>query len=150
MKPGRQNVILDIISEQDIETQNQLMEALAAKGIRSTQATLSRDIKDLRLIKETGPDGRMRYVRPIESEEKSHNSRLLKILKESVLSCDDAQNIVVIKTLPGLASGAGSALDSMQIEGLAGTIAGDDTIFLAMKSNFHAEQFLNQIRELLS
>ena len=149
MKPGRQNVILDIISKQNIETQNQLMKALAERGIHSTQATLSRDIRDLRLIKDTGPDGRTHYTRLSEPEEHSHNTRLQKILKESFLSFESAQNLVVIKTLPGLASGAASAFDSMQVEGLVGSIAGDDTIFLAMKTVHHADAFLNTLQELL-
>ena len=106
MKPGRQSIILEIISKQSIGTQNQLLEALAERGIKSTQATLSRDMKDMRLIKETGPDGVVRYVKPPEADDRSNSSRLHKILKESVLSFDLAQNILVMKTLSGLASGA--------------------------------------------
>ena len=135
MKPGRQSVILDIISKQDIGTQNQLLEALAERGIKSTQATLSRDMKDMRLIKETGPDGKVRYAKPAEADDRSNTSRLHKILKESVLSLDVAQNLLIMKTLSGLASGACSAIDSMHFEGLVGTLAGDDTAFLAMKDN---------------
>ncbi len=149
MKPGRQHVILEIISEQDIETQNQLLEALAQRGIKSTQATLSRDIKDMRLIKETGEDGRARYIKPPEPEDHTHNTRLQKILAESVLSMDIAQNILVVKTLPGLASGACSALDSMDLDGLVGTLAGDDTLFLAMRDNECAASLMEELQELL-
>ena len=150
MKPGRQSVILDIISKQDIGTQNQLLEALAERDIESTQATLSRDMKDMRLIKETGPDGKVRYAKPAEADDRSNTSRLHKILKESVLSLDVAQNLLIMKTLSGLASGACSAIDSMHFEGLVGTLAGDDTAFLAMKDNESAQLLLENLREQLS
>ena len=149
MKPGRQNVILEIIAQQNIETQNQLLEKLSERGIFSTQATLSRDIKDMRLIKETGPDGRPHYVRPPRQQERSHDSRLQKILKESVLSLDLAQNIIVMKTLSGLASGACSAIDGMHLKGVVGTLAGDDTAFLAMRDNGCAQTLLDELKELL-
>ena len=135
MKLGRQSVIMEIISERDIETQNQLMEALAERGVKSTQATLSRDIRDMRLVKELGPKGNYRYVAAAKQEAPDLDQRLKKIFKESVTSYDVAQNILVIKTLPGLANGACSALDGMDIDGLVGTIAGDDTAFIAMKDN---------------
>ena len=149
MKPGRQNVILEIIEQQNIETQNQLLEALAERGITSTQATLSRDIKDMRLIKETGLDGRPHYVRPAVQQERSHDSRLQKILKESILSLDLAQNIIVMKTLSGLASGACSAIDGMHLKGVVGTLAGDDTAFLAMRDIDCAKSLLGELKELL-
>lgn len=148
MKVGRQSVIMDIISEQDIETQNQLMEALAARGIRSTQATLSRDIRDMRLVKELGPKGNYRYVAAPKPDNTDLDMRLKKIFKESVISYDIAQNLLVIKTLPGLAPAACSALDGMEIEGLVGTLAGDDTAFLAMKDNSFALSFFEEIEQL--
>ena len=135
MKLDRQSVIMAIISERDIETQNQLMEALAEKGLKSTQATLSRDIREMRLVKELGPSGNYRYVAAAKQDHTDLDIRLKKIFKESVVSYDVAQNILVIKTLPGLASAACSALDGMSIDGLVGTIAGDDTAFLAMRDN---------------
>ena len=150
LKPGRQSVILDRISKENISTQNQLLEALAQRGIKSTQATLSRDMKDMRLIKETGADGQVRYVKPPEADDRSNSSRLHKILKESVLSLDLAQNILVMKTLSGLASGACSAIDGMHFEGLVGTLAGDDTAFLAMTDMDAAEKLLGTLQELLA
>ena len=135
MKPGRQSIILEIIAEQDIETQNQLLDALALRGVKSTQATLSRDIKDMRLVKELGPNGRYRYIAAPKAENNDIEQRLKKILKESMVHYDVAQNIMVIKTLPGLAQGAASAMDKMEVEGLVGTLAGDDTVFMAMKDN---------------
>ena len=100
MKPGRQNAILEIISEKDIETQNQLMQELAARGVKSTQATLSRDIKDMRLVKELGPSGNYRYVVAAKTETADLDMRLKKILRESLVSYDVAQNLLIIRTLP--------------------------------------------------
>ena len=149
MKLDRQNVIMEIITKQDIETQNQLLEALAARGVKSTQATLSRDIRDMRLIKELGPNGNYRYVQAAKPEQDDSSERLRKILKESLVSFDLAQNLLVIKTLPGLAPAACSAIDGMHIENLVGTLAGDDTAFLAMRDNESALRFYHQIETIL-
>ena len=148
MKLGRQSVIMEIINERDIETQNQLMAALAERGVKSTQATLSRDIRDMRLVKELGPKGNYRYVAASKQETPDLDIRLKKIFKECVISCDIAQNLIVIKTLPGLASGACSTLDGMEVDGLVGTIAGDDTAFIAMKDNSSANSFYKEIEQL--
>ncbi len=148
MKLGRQSVIMEIISERDIETQNQLMDALAERGVKSTQATLSRDIREMRLVKELGPNGNYRYVAGSKPDAMDFDQRLKKIFRESIISYDIAQNIVVIKTLPGLANGACSALDGMEIEGLVGTLAGDDTAFLAMKDNASALTLYKEIDQL--
>ncbi|MBR6353190.1 MAG: arginine repressor [Oscillospiraceae bacterium] len=148
MKLGRQSVIMEIINERDIETQNQLMAALAERGVKSTQATLSRDIRDMRLVKELGPKGNYRYVAASKQETPDLDIRLKKIFKECVISCDIAQNLIVLKTLPGLASGACSTLDGMEVDGLVGTIAGDDTAFIAMKDNSSANSFYKEIEQL--
>lgn len=149
MKTARQSIILQIISERDIETQGQLIDALAEHGVSSTQATLSRDIKDLQLVKELGESGKYRYVVSGKSKSNDYEARLRKIFRESVVSFNIAQNIIVIKTLPGLASAACSTLDNIHIENLVGTLAGDDTAFLAMKSNAAAEEFCNEIEGML-
>ena len=148
MKPGRQNAILEIIAEKDIETQNQLMQELAARGVKSTQATLSRDIKDMRLVKELGPSGNSRYVVAAKAETTDLDMRLKKILRESLVSYDVAQNLLVIRTLPGLASAACSAFDSMEIENLVGTLAGDDTAFLAMRDKESAVKLYHEIETI--
>ena len=148
MKPGRQNVILEIISQQDIETQHQLLKALAERGVKSTQATLSRDIKDMRLVKELSPSGKYRYTSAAKSDSKDSGTRLKKIFRESVISYDLAQNILVIKTLPGLAPAACSAIDGMEINGLVGSLAGDDTAFLAMRDNETAKTLYHEIEML--
>ena len=149
MKSERQSQILDLIAEQDIETQNQMMEALLARGIRSTQATLSRDIKELRLVTELAPGGGYRYAAPVREESQDYNARLRKIFRECVVSYDTAQNLVVIHTLPGLANAAASAMDNMEIPHLVGTLAGDDTVFMAMRNTANAEEFCREIGEML-
>lgn len=149
MKSTRQMQILKLIAEQDIETQNQMMEALHQRGVKSTQATLSRDIKELRLVKELSPNGGYRYVAAVREESNSHDIRLRKIFRESVMSFDVAQNLVVLHTLPGLASAAAAALDNMDLPHLVGSIAGDDTIFLAMRDMQSAIDFRREIEAML-
>lgn len=149
MKSKRQNAILKIIASKDIETQNQLIEALLDSGVDSTQATVSRDIKELHLIKELTPQGRYHYVIGQKQEVQNYSARLKSIFKECVTSFACAQNIVVLKTLPGLASAACSTIDGMNIRNLLGSIAGDDTAFLAMSDNATAERFCKEIESML-
>ena len=149
MKSTRQAMILELISQQDIETQNQMMEALKERGIKSTQATLSLDIKELRLVKELSPSGSYRYVVVNRDELSDYDIRLRKIFRECVISYDYAQNLVVLHTMPGLANAAASALDHMSVPELVGTLAGDDTVFLAMKTNEAASLFYLEIEAML-
>lgn len=149
MKTSRQEKILSIIEREKIETQNQLLEALAREGVKSTQATLSRDIRDLHLVKELTPDGTYRYAAGGKDGAFDHDTRLKKIFRECVVDYAVAQNLIVIKTLPGLANAACSTLDSMNIPHLVGSIAGDDTAFVAMKDNAAAEHFCTEIDKLL-
>lgn len=148
MKPGRQSVILEVIAEQDIETQSQLMAALAERGIKSTQATLSRDIKDLRLVKELSPNGNYRYTQVERQKSDEAIAKLKRIFRESVVSYDVAQNLFIIKTIPGLAPAACSAIDGMKLENIVGTLAGDDTAFLALRDNEAAQQLFKEIQDL--
>lgn len=149
MKSARQSIIMEIISNRDIETQSQLLEALAERGIKSTQATLSRDIKDMHLVKEQTVAGTYKYSPSAKLAADSEAIKLKKILKECVTSYDVAQNLIVIKTLPGLAPAACSALDMMKLEDMVGTLAGDNTAFLAMRDNNSAMNFYHQIAELI-
>ena len=149
MKTSRQEMILSIVERENIETQNQLMEALAREGVKSTQATLSRDIRDLHLVKELTAEGTYRYVAGGKDGAFDHDTRLRKIFRECVVDYAVAQNIVVIKTLPGLANAACSTLDSMSIPHLVGTIAGDDTAFLAMRDVQKAVDFCREIEAML-
>ena len=148
VKSGRQDAIKKIISENEIETQNQLLEELEKIGIRTTQATLSRDIKSLQLTKAINSNNKYVYTLSPKKDDASM-SRLMKIFRECVVSYDNAQNIIVIKTLPGLAGAACSAFDNMNVEKLAGTIAGDDTAFLLFKDTDSADDFLHKINSIL-
>ncbi len=149
MKSSRQEKILEIIATRDVETQSQLIDELLSCGVKSTQATLSRDIKELRLVKELTSAGKYRYIAASREELTDYDLRLKKIFRESVTSYAIAQNILVIKTLPGLAPAACAALDGMEIDGLVGTLAGDDTAFIAMKNVEAAENFEREVEKLL-
>ena len=149
MKKQRQNAILSIIASTEVVTQSHLIEELAKMGIESTQATVSRDIRELQLIKELAPRGGYRYAIRGKPESQNFSGRLKAIFKESVTSYACAQNIVVVKTLPGLAPAACSAIDSMGIKALVGSIAGDDTAFLAMSDPTVAERFCKEIEDML-
>jgi Arginine repressor len=149
MKSKRQNEILSIISELDIETQDQLLLELKKRGMSATQATISRDIRELHLVKELSSSGMYKYA---VSERKASTrvaDRLRSIFKNGVLSFDAAQNIVIIKTMPGLASGAAATIDGMNINGVVGSLAGDDTVALFMRNNADANQLCNEIEEML-
>jgi len=149
MKKERQRAVLDVIASTEVETQNHLIEELAKIGIESTQATVSRDIKELHLIKELTSRGTYRYAVSERPEIQNNSVRLKNILRESILSSACAQNIVVIKTLPGLAPAACSAIDDMGVKSIVGTLAGDDTAFLAMTDPVTAEKFRREIEERL-
>ena len=151
MKTKRQEEILRLIGERNVETQEQILEGLRACGIRATQATISRDIKELNLVKQPGNDGVYRYVVAPSARTTHHNfaGRLRNIFREGVSSFDHAQNIVVVKTMPGLASAAGAALDGMEIEGVVGSLAGDDTVILIMRTSQMAEELCREMESML-
>jgi transcriptional regulator of arginine metabolism len=149
VKLQRHAKILEIIDINDVETQEELTEFLTKSGFTATQATVSRDIKELNITKIPIRNGGYKYAAANTGESAANSNRLAKIFRESVTSADSAQNIVVIKTLPGLANGACSALDSMPGLDIVGTIAGDDTAFLLMRTDTEAKQFLGQIKEML-
>jgi len=149
VKGKRQKKILEIIESNIIETQSALAESLAQAGIPSTQATVSRDIRELGLTKEQTDEGSYRYSAPQGKSIVGYNERLRTIFKESVTGIAVAQNLVVLHTLPGLAPAACLAVDSMDCDSLVGTIAGDDTAFLAMTDNQSAEQLCREVTEML-
>jgi transcriptional regulator of arginine metabolism len=148
MKAQRQQKILEIIEAGNIETQEELARRLEACGFSSTQATVSRDIKELRLVKVLGLDGRYRYA-VSGAAEGAFLGRLRSIFRESVTTCEAAQNIVVLKTLSGLASAACAALDSMGLAAIVGTLAGDDTVFLVLRTSEDAENLVGEIQKIL-
>ena len=149
MKTQRQAKIMEIITNQDVETQEQLLEALQNAGFYSTQATISRDIKELRIVKELTKYGTYRYTSSAKEMSGSFSSRLNTIFKECVTGFDFAQNLVVIHTIPGLAGAAASAVDSMEMSFILGTIAGDDTVLIVMRDLDAAAVFCSDLKELL-
>ena len=149
MKNNRQSMILEIISQENIETQEQLLSRLQERGIRSTQATISRDIKQMHLIKEPVGHGVYKYTVSGNRTKLNFAEKLRTIFRESITSIDYAQNIVVIKTMPGLASAACSALDNMEIAYMVGSLAGDDTAFLVMKDTESAMDFCEELKSML-
>ena len=150
MKNQRQAMILEIISTKDIETQEQLLQELQEAGFYSTQATISRDIKELRVVKELTNFGTYRYTTSAKDGTHTFSARLNTIFRECITSYDYAQNIIVIKTMPGLASAAASAIDGMNMSVVVGTLAGDDTVFVVMRDNNAAATFCGEIKNLLS
>ena len=149
MKNNRQSMILEIISQENIETQEQLLTRLQERGISSTQATISRDIKQMHLIKEPVGQGVYKYAVSGNRTKLNFAEKLRTIFRESITSIAYAQNIVVIKTMPGLASAACSALDNMDIAYMVGSLAGDDTAFLLMQDADSAASFCEEIRAML-
>ncbi len=150
MKSKRQSTLLKLIEMYDISTQSELTEYLNKEGFNATQATVSRDIKDLRLVKAVGANGKSKYAVSHSATDSGFSEKLLAIFRESVLSYDNAQNIVVLKTMPGLASAACSAIDSMQSSDIVGTLAGDDTAFLVMHTAESASDFCESLGKMLS
>ena len=141
---------MEIISTTNVETQEQLLQELQDAGFTSTQATISRDIKELRIVKELTSFGTYRYTTANREVPSTFSGRLNAIFRECVTSFDYAQNIIVIHTLPGLANAAASALDTMNMSVVLGTIAGDDTVFIVMRDTNAAAAFCGEIRNLLS
>ena len=150
MKTQRQAKITEIISTTNVETQEQLLQLLQEAGFNSTQATISRDIKELRIVKELTSFGTYRYATTAKEMTGTFSARLNTIFRECVTGFDYAQNIIVIHTLPGLANAAASALDAMNMSVVLGTIAGDDTVFVVMRDTNSAAAFCGEIRSLLN
>ena len=149
MKNDRQAKILAIIERESIDTQEQLQQRLQEEGIRCTQATISRDIKQLHLIKEPIGQGQYRYAVSVQRSRLNVADKLRTIFRESIVSVDYAQNLVVIKTMPGLANAAASAMDNMNIPYLVGSLAGDDTALLVLRDSESAQSFCDEIHEML-
>ena len=150
MKSQRQAKIVEIISNTNVETQEQLLAALQEAGFTSTQATISRDIKELRIVKELTSFGTYRYTTASRELSGGFSNRLNSIFKDCVTGFDYAMNIIVIHTLPGLASAAASALDAMKMSVILGTLAGDDTVMVVMRDSNSAAAFCGEIKNLMN
>lgn len=144
MKNSRHNRILEIINEYNVETQDDLINRLRESGFDVTQATISRDIKQLQLVKIATDNGGYKYALP-RRDDVTSNAKFKNILCETVVSVQNAENIVVIKTYAGMANAAAAAVDALAGDSMLGCIAGDDTIFIVVKNDEDAENFTNII-----
>ncbi len=142
----RQAQILRLITEYQISTQDDLIRRLTEDGVQVTQATISRDLKELKLVKKVGSDGRS-YYSVGTTERELHQERYDSILAGAILSVDYALNTCVVKTHVGMANAAGAALDALEFEGIVGTLAGDDTIFVLCRTEERAAAFCQELRE---
>ena len=150
MKSQRHAKIIELINKNNVETQEELTVLLKQNGFDTTQATVSRDIKELRLVKVADEKGRYKYALKSGADELKLSAKFTRILEETVIRIDVSTSFVVIKTYPAMAQAAASAIDNMNWEEIVGTIAGDDTIFVALKTIEDAEVFCEKVREILS
>lgn len=148
MKTVRQMAILDIIDKKDVETQEELAEALRLRGIKVTQATVSRDIKELRLLKVMTPGGAYKYA-TADKAENGLSDRFIRMLAESLLSVASSNNLIVVKTLNGSANVAAEALDSLHWPEILGTLAGDNTILLIIRTEAEVPAVMARLKEMI-
>ena len=148
MKNSRHTRILEIISDYVIETQDDLIEKLRESGYAVTQATISRDIKQLGLVKTASKDGRYQYT-VARNDSTGNENKLKNIMRETILSAQNAENIVVVKTFSGMANAAAAALESLAGEAIVGSIAGDDTIFIVVRNDEDAVEFTDYVKEII-
>ena len=148
MKAKRQALIREIVENQSIQTQEELADALAQHGMVVTQATVSRDIKEMHLLKVLSEEGGYRYA-TMDKSEQGMNERLIRMLADSVVDMSSANNLIVIHTLPGSAHVAGEAVDSLRWPEVLGTIAGDNTILVIVRSNEDVDGVLRRFRSII-
>ena len=148
MKYNRHSKILEIIENKDIETQEELAEELRKEGIDVTQATVSRDIKELRLVKVMTSSGASKYA-VIDNSETEISQKLIRVFAESVVSIDYANNLIVIRTLAGSAQAAASAIDALNWKEIVGSIAGDDTIMVIIRENESVKGVIHRFKQII-
>lgn len=148
MKVERHGKILEIISKYPVETQEELGFKLKDMGFDVTQATISRDIKELRLIKVLNSEGKYNYA-PSSEVNSSNNERIVNVFRESVLKVDYSGNMIVLKTLSGTAMAASAAIDSLEWTDIVGCVAGDDTIFVLLRSSEDIEMVVKKFQRLM-
>lgn len=148
MKAERHAVILDVIEKQTVQTQEELADVLRSRGLAVTQATVSRDIKELRLIKVMADNGVYRYA-SVNKAERGMADRFIRIFSESVLSVNSAVNIIVIKTLTGSANAAAEAIDALNWPEIVGTLAGDNTIMVVVKTAETVPEVVRRFRSMM-
>ena len=148
-KSQRHAAILELIQRVNVRTQEELLDHLKNLGFDTTQATVSRDIRDLKIVKSADGSGGYRYSASTSVNDGDFASKLNTIFTEAVYRVDCACNMVVIKTYAGMGSAAGAAVDAMNLDGVVGTLAGDDTMFIVARTNFAAEEITKQLAKLL-
>ena len=148
MKIARHAQIIKLISQYDIETQEELAEYLTKEGFQVTQATVSRDIRELKLTKVAGEGGRQKYA-PILTKDLHVSSKYRRVLSEAILHMEDAGNLLVIKTVSGMAMACGAAIDSISMKGVIGCIAGDDTLLCVVKDAAMVPDVINEIQLII-
>lgn len=147
MKAKRQSKILELISSKGIETQEELVEELKKSGLNVTQATVSRDIKELKLIKISSKDGKFKYE-SISPYENFLSKKLVSILSETVIGMEGVDNIAVIKTISGSAAAAAEAIDSLKLDNIVGTIAGNNTIFIITRNADETQKIIKRLSQI--
>lgn len=150
MKARRHAKILELIAARPIDTQDELLSLLRDDGFQVTQATVSRDIKELRLIKTLNADGKYHYTAHNDKPSGEMSNKFLLIFSESVKEIDSAGNMLVIKCYTGMANAVCAALDTLHWSGVVGTLAGDDTIFMVMRDDHNARELVTQLRKMMS
>ena len=148
MKKSRHQKIIELVGRMRIGTQEELADILNREGYKVTQATVSRDIKELKLSKVTGNEGNQ-YYQIIEKEEQVYSEKYIRVLREALMSMDTAGNFLVIRTMAGMANAVAAALDQFKLEKIVGTLAGDDTIMCAMKNSQDAVDVKSRIQEIM-
>jgi transcriptional regulator of arginine metabolism len=148
MRYSRQNKILDIINTNEVETQDKLVALLKKSGYKVTQATISRDIKELQLIKTLSPSGKYKYTVGTNNDQPV-TDRFIKIFRDTILTVASSGNIIVIKTLTGCANAACEAIDSLNVQNVIGTIAGDNTIFVVVNEPANVPGLVSRFNELI-
>ena len=149
LKKNRHNTILEIIARQEIDTQEELARQLKEAGYDVTQATVSRDIRELNLYKVSADGGKQKYAILQQEESRHLEDKYIRVLKDGFSSMDMAQNILVVKTVSGMAMAVAAAIDAMHFQEIVGSIAGDDTIMMAVRTVEDTEKLMGRIRELL-
>ncbi len=148
MRSERQNKILELIENHNIETQEELASLLAAEGYKTTQATISRDIRNLKLTKIVSADGHFKYVAD-KTDHKTVIAKYRRILRDGFISMEEAGNILVIHTVAGMAMAVAASIDEMNWSEVAGCIAGDDTIFCAVRTAKDVSEVIEKIRSVI-
>lgn len=149
MRQSRHNKILEIIKMQDVETQDQLQDLLCKAGYKVTQATVSRDIKELQLIKGQSKSGKYRYIAG-QYDEQPISDRFIKIFRETTLSWAPAQNLILVRTLSGCGNAAGEAIDCLGLEHVVGTVCGDNTMLIVVDYEKNVPEILDEFNKLMS